>query len=274
MSQIRYPVRIGLGGWLAFGLWGWILPLAAFWVWTGLQTRLGWTRATVESVAALAAITAARFVGLSLYHRLLANRWPVTVVWDGAQIVSLPTDKNFPFLASVALPFGLVMGVVANLMGWSAVIPDRWFWLLLGAPLASLAFVAGSLFLYNRVASPWLGAIQVTADQGDGRMRAIAFQAASVRRATHLIVFLWVGAVTVVIALLGGSLLTVLARHIPAGIFGLEAGGFAVAVALFLGFWGSALLGIWYAAGARVYRIWQNGGGGIWWQEAGSHEAS
>ncbi len=274
MTGVRRLMRIDVGGWLLVGVWLWFLPLVFLWVWTGSQTRLGWSRATWEVGAVLALLILARVLGLALYHRWVAGRWPLTLVFQDGGLKYVPTPQNLPFLLAVTIPLGLGLGVLANLFGWSTVIPERWLLMPTLGPVVAGLFSLGSVVIYNRVAGPWLGSIQMTVEERHGWVRAVVFSSSQVRRTAHLVGFIWVVLVTLVLAGLGGTLLTVLAGHIPAGTFGVEAGLFSVAIVLFVGFWASGALSLWYGIGARVYRSWVSQGGGIFWQEAEVHEAS
>lgn len=274
MTGVRRLMRIGVGGWLIAGLWLWVVPLAFLWVWTGSQTRLGWIRATWEVGSVLGLLILARVLGLALYHRWVAMRWPLTLVFQDGGLKSLPTPQNLPFLLVSTIPLGLGLGVLANLFGWSTVIPDRWLWMPTLGPLVAILFSVGSVVFYNRLAVPWLGRIQMSIEEHPGWVQVVVFSSSGVRRTAHMVAFLWVVLVALGIAGLGGTLLTVLAGHIPAGTFGAEVGLFSVAVVLFLGFWGAGALSLWYGMGAGLYRSWAARGGGIWWQEGDGDEAS
>jgi hypothetical protein len=80
------------------------------------------------------------------------------------------------------------------------------------------------------------------------------------------LVFAWVvtgSGISIGLLMVG---LTVLARHVPAGYFGLGVAvfvGFALAA---LGLVAAVLMGLWARTAARLYNQWVGRGGGLRWQ--------
>lgn len=265
MTTVHRLREIDRTGWLVPGVWGWVIPIIIVWIWTGLQSRLGWVMATGESLSAAVLLVAARLLGLWVYQREIATRWPLTVYLEEGQVARLPIPNNAPAVISLAVPVGLGLGIQANAWGWTAVVPDRWVWVEAGTAVLSGLCALGTLLLYNWVIVPWLGPVRFEVGGGPHGQRIVRVDGSSVRRAATGLAFCWALGLVFGGAVLGGLLLSVLAHGIPAGLFGLASGGFAVAVALWVGFLVALLTGWWYGLGASAYGRWVQRGGGMRW---------
>ncbi|MCL5116558.1 MAG: hypothetical protein M1272_05345 [Firmicutes bacterium] len=267
MRQARRLTWMGLRGWIIMGAWVWALPVLMVWGWTGSQARLGWGLATGEAVVTWAAMVVVRGAAVLLYNYVISSHWPFTFITDDTRLFEVPLWPNIIASGTGAVPSGLAMAVLANLWGWTVVLPNRWTFTLVVVPAMAWIYALGTLVLYNRLVVPWFGPIDVEIQEQGGRRRLAGMRARSVRRAISLVTFGWLGTLLLVGALVAGILLTAVAHHFPAGAFGAEVAAFGLALAAFIGYWLAVVVGLWYGLGARVYQWWRGKGGGLDWQD-------
>lgn len=238
--------------WALAGFWIWAPPIVFVWVWSGAQARLGWRLATLESLSTWAALIVSRWTGIWLYNQLVARWAPLTWREDQGQVSFLPVTSNLAAMATLALPFGVLVGFLGNFWGWTVVIPERWWMFPASLFVAAWLYALGSLALYNHVVLRWRGimALRVRCQAGDSVVVEVA--ARLLFFSIAWMVFAWCLVVILVVWIVGGSLLAILAQHFPAGFFGFEVevfvavGGGCVAYGL------GVLLGLWYALGVRI----------------------
>lgn len=263
-QQLRY---IAPRVWAVIGVWIWALPTAFIWGWVGVQTRLGWRLATFEATLTFVGVLLARWAGAHLYDRLVAARRPVVWFMEADRIVRVPVGRNAGALAVLAVPFGVVVGLLANVWGWTLVIPDRWAIFPLALALAAWIYGLGSILLYNHVVVPRYGAVILNFRHQSGMWVLEAIGVRQLRLAVSVLTFGWILAGLLAVGIGGGILLTIVAHHFPAGSFGAEVALFGMALTAFVGFFAAWAIGYWYAWGARLYRWWQGMRGPIGWGE-------
>lgn len=249
--------------WILTGLWVWALPIAFIWVWTGTQARLGWARGSVEALGTWAAILVARGIAAWVYDRAVAHWRPFTWQGDAHKILKVPAGPNrIPLLVGSA-PFALSVGIMANVWGWTIIVPGRWAVFPLVLMAVVWLYAMGSLTLYNQVVVRWWGPLQWEQHGSEGS--GLRLRGRQLFRLISLVSFLWIIFAVVVLWGLAAVLLTVLAHHFPAGLFGVQVGLFGAAFTLFLGYWTSVVMGLWYALGAGLYWWWQSRRGPVIW---------
>ncbi len=243
--------------WIVAGIWVWALPMVFVWIWTGSQTRLGWRLGTVEALVTWASLLGARGIGVWLYNRLWSHSHPLTWISVDGRIVRVPVGINSRALLTLALPFALAGGILANVWGWTVIIPERWMLFPVMLLIASGVYALGSLTLYNQFVTRLGGAVTLSREHTPQGHQVIWIVGRPLFGAVAMLAFLWILSAIVVIWGVAAILLIMLAHHFPAGVFGVEVGLFSAALTLFFGYWTAVLVGLWYALGARLLRSWQ-----------------
>ncbi len=252
---MQRATRVSPGLWAFAGIWVWAPAILFLWIWTGTQVRLGWWLATVESLSTWAGLVLARWIAIWGFNRLVSSWAPLSWCEEQGSLVRVPVRVNLGIATSMALPFALIVGGVANVFGWTLVIPDRWITFPIGLFLAAVVYAVGCFTLYNLLARrSWR--VPISIDPILGPKTAWS-------HAVHrwFVVVAWLGFLWSVVAILllwivGGSLLIVLAGHFPAGWFGFKVEAFAVVSVAFICYWIALLIGAWYALGVRLIQ-WQ-----------------
>ncbi len=213
---------------LGVGLWA---PVGVFLgVWGQLRGGGDWLSPWGQAAATLGVLVAARWVGSAAYRRWSGVRTGSPSVC-GEPVGLRPLLSPFAFSA---VPFGVLVGTLANLWGWGILIPWHWVVLPFALIIAGWIYGAGSVVLYNGVVLPWCR------ERSDSPLRRL-------HRALALTGFSWLVLGTTVIVAVGSLLLLILAHRWPAGWFGLEVTVFGWAAVLFVGFWICYGLSWWYA---------------------------
>ncbi len=240
-----------------------------------------WLLNRVPLSGALVARWALAAVAFLVVRWLMAHWYNVTRRWRGRQAVELwisgpqlESVRTYRALAvgAWATPGAWLFGLALYAVGLLTFLGSGWIWAVgVGGPLLQLILMAGSAGLYTRVvggvsttlAAEWLG----PASAGPGPWARIgAVEPARARTVVSTLVFAWVvtaSGVSIALLMVG---LTVLARHVPAGYFGLGVAvfvGFAMAA---LGLVAAVLMGLWTRTAARLYNRWVAHGGGLRWQ--------
>jgi hypothetical protein len=237
-------------------------------IWTGTQTRLGWRLATTEAVATWLAVVCVRWLAVQLYNRWLAFSHPLVAVVEQNRILHVSGRDNILPLAAMALPFGVVVGLLADVWGWTLVIPGRWVVFPGLLALTAWIYAQGSVVFYNHIVVQWWQPVVMITESWDHdeNERAItSMRPQSLFQGVALLTFLWILTGIIVIGGVVGVLLLILAHHVPAGTFGAEVGIFAVALAAFLGFWAALVVGVWFALGAKAAQWWNSHRGRMTW---------
>lgn len=251
------------GPWMLAGIWVWIWPAVAMVIWLGGQPRIGWGSGILQTGIALAAALGLRGLGALTYNATAKWHGGMVLLQEGRDLVAVPVGRSLGAVATLAVPFGLGMSVIANGLGWSLVLPHHWLWVTLASPLAALLFGLGSLWLYNRWVVVFYGSLPVQFEPTAQGFVVAGFDAHKSRLVAAMLLFSWVVILLAVTVLGLLILLTVLAKHLPAGYFGL---GVAIFTGFFLagvGFLMAVLGGWWCYLGAIGYRRWYRRGGGI-----------
>jgi hypothetical protein len=262
---VRAIIRIHPLGWALAGLWLWAPSVVFTWVWTGTQVRLGWKLATVEAAVTWGLLVAARLVSAVVYNRIVAPRHPFVFEGASGEIVGAPVSANVATVAVCAVPFAVFLGFNGNLWGWTLIIPDRWvvFPVLLLA--AAAVYGAGSLVIYNAVVRVWQGTLRAEFSPGPGHDSLVYLAPRRIFRATAITTFVWFGIGIGGLWAVGGVLMVVLARHFPAGWFGLDVEIFVVSLAALAAYGIALIVGVWCALGAHLYFGRQRGANAWIW---------
>ncbi|PSR24118.1 MAG: hypothetical protein C7B45_00455 [Sulfobacillus acidophilus] len=259
MQERQRLIWIAPLNWALTGIWIWTPAIIFVMVWTGTQTRLGWRLAIIEAITTWLAIVCVRWLAVQAYNRWVVPAHPLVVLVRRNRIVGVPGWTNALPLAAMALPFGIVVGLLADVWGWTVVIPGRWVFFPGLLALAAWIYALGSVAFYNHVVVPWWDPLMIETESWgfDETERVLTYlRPQSLFCDVTLLTFLWFVTGIIVIGGLVGVLLVILAHHIPAGTFGAEAGTFAVALAAFLGFGAALVVGLWFALGAKVAQWW------------------
>ena len=268
MSHIYRVKRVDPRSWVIIGLWFWSIPAVLLCVWTGVQARLGWTLGSLEAVSGWIGVLAARFVAAELYNRVVSRHSALTWVTVGEWLKIIPLKSAWGIIVSCALPFGVFIAVLANLFGWFTIFPDPWGVAIVGLPIAATGYGALSIVLYNRVVAPFYANMRLAVDEKEGRMaRLVGLSGRETKVVAAALVFLWAVVLAVGVMTSAGTLLTVLAHHIPAGTFGLAMMFFGAAFMAMVGYAAALMAGWWFSLGVRCYQVWINRGGGLYFQE-------
>lgn len=237
------------------------------WAWTGVQTRLGWGLATIEALTTWMALVLVRWVSVQLYNHWVAPSYPLVGVVKDGRVLRLHGRANVLPLMTMALPFGIVMGLLADVWGWTLVIPERWVAFPLLLVVAGWLYAQGSVGFYNQVVVRWWEPVMIAQNRCSGDtgwiLQSIGPQ--SLFRAITLLTFLWILIGITGLVGLVGILLIILAHRIPAGAFGVSVGVFAVVFAAFLGYWTALAVGLWFALGAQISQWWNRHRGRMIW---------
>lgn len=230
---------------------------------------------------ALVAQWAAAAAAFLVVRWLMAHWYNATRRWRGRQAVELwisgpqlESARTYRALAvgAWAIPGAWLFGLALYAVGLLTFLGSSWVWAVgVGGPVLQLLLMAGSAGLYTRVVggvSTTLAAEWLPADRGGTGpwSRIGAVDAARARTVVATLVFAWVvtaSGISIGLLMVG---LTVLARHVPAGYFGLGVAvfvGFALAA---LGLVAAVLMGLWARTAARLYNQWVGRGGGLRWQ--------
>lgn len=240
-------VRVKVTRWVLWGLWLWGPLSLLLWVWAGIQSnRIGWGRGLLQAGSLLVAMVGARAVFAVLYNLILSERYPIRAHVENGAMKIIPVRENQPGMLALAVPGGILASLVANGWGWTGDLARQWWMVSAAGVMAAWLGVIGTGFLYNRVVVLILGPVFLR-QEGDG----VRWNSPSVRRAVHLLGFLWIAGGSGLILLVAWVLLVVLAQRIPAGLFGVETGLFLWAVLVFCGYWVAWLAGLWCELGVR-----------------------
>ncbi|MDA8198315.1 MAG: hypothetical protein M0Z54_02625 [Thermaerobacter sp.] len=212
---------------------------------------------------------------------LMAHWYNATRRWRGRQAMELwisgpqlESARTYRALAVGAwgIPGAWLFGLALYAVGLLTFLGSSWVWAVgVGGPALQMVMMAGSAGLYTRVVggvSTTLAAEWLPADGGaKGPWSRIgAVDPARARTVVATLVFAWVVAASgISIALLMVGL-TVLARHVPAGYFGLGVAVFVGFALAGLGLVAAVLMGLWARTAARLYNRWVGRGGGLRWQ--------
>lgn len=217
--------------WAVLGVAIWA-PVAVFLgVWGQLRDGPDWVLPWEQAVCTLAVLSGARWVAAAAYRRRSGVPSTAEAPTFGQRVETRVLLRPFAFSA---VPFGILMGTLANLWGWGILIPWHWVVLPVALMLGGWLYGAGSVVLYNGLVLPWC------AGRVGAPMRRL-------HRALALTGFAWVVALSTVIAGVGSLLLLILAHRWPSGWFGLEVTVFGWAAVVFMGFWICYGLSWWYA---------------------------
>jgi hypothetical protein len=224
----------------------------------------------VRILLAVAALWAVRWLMAHWYN--LSRPWRGRQAWEfwisGPQLESVRTYRTLA-VAAWAVPGAWLFGLALFGLGFLGATGGAWVWVVgVGGPVLQILLMGGTAGLYTRV----VGGVSTTllADwfaPGEGRWLRIArVDVGRARTVVATVTFAWAVTVTgasIALLMLG---LTVLARHLPAGYFGLGVAifvGFALAA---LGFVLATLMGLWGRWTAWLYNRWASRGGGLRWR--------
>ena len=212
---------------------------------------------------------------------LMAHWYNATRRWRGRQAVELwisgpqlESARTYRALAVAAwaIPGAWLFGLALYAVGLLGFLGGNWVWAVgVGAPVVQLLLMAGSAGLYTRVvggvsttlAAEWFPSDEAAADPW---LRVGMVDPARARTVVGALVFAWVvtaSGLSIALLMVG---LTVLARHVPAGYFGLGVAVFAGFVLAGLGLVAAVLMGVWARTAARLYNGWVGRGGGLRWR--------
>lgn len=247
--------------WTYTGLWVWAPAMLFVLIWTGTQVRLGWRLAVFESLCTWAMLALARWVGARLYNGWIASWAPLT--WlerpglgEGV-VLRLPPWSNAAAMGSLALPFGILLGILGNLWGWTQVLPDRWVLFPVVLAVSAWIYGLGSLVLYNRVIVHWFGPFTVQSEPLGGHQALLAhLDARPLFVGISMVSFGWLVTGIVLVWVVAGTLLIVLAHHFPAGWFGFEVECFGAVLGAAIAYLVAIAVGLWYVVGLTLFR-WQ-----------------
>lgn len=254
MADVRQVMRVNIRGWMALGFWIWFPGALVVWLWVGEQVRLGWFRATVSVVGTWAIIVSARGLSALCLNALSSymGGWQWIVRED--QVVRVRVWGSLSAISYAAIPFGVLTGLMINLWGWVNVIPHHWVVVPVALWMAAEVYGILSLTFYNEIIVRFYGPVHVTCRRlENGETILLQVSATPLRRVTTMWYFLWLLCILTMGFLVAGVLLIMVARHVPAGGFGMEVGAFAFVLALFVSYLASVAIGWWYLLGAKCY---------------------
>jgi len=227
--------------------------------------------AAVRWAAAWAGFLVVRWLMAHWYN--LTRRWRGRQSWElwvgGRQLEAVRTWRTAA-VALWAIPGAWLFGLVLEWLGLLHVLGREWIWVVaVGGPLLQFGFMTGTAGLYTRVVSGRTTALAARWFDETASGEWVRIGAVSPRRARRVataLVFAWAVIVTGVSI---GSLmlgLTALARHLPAGYFGLAVAILAGFMLVGLGLLAAALMGFWTRATVWWYNGWVRRGGGLRWR--------
>lgn len=227
-------------------------------------------------VAAAAAFVAVRWLMAHWYNatRRWRGRQAVELWISGPQLESARTYRALA-VGAWATPGAWLFGLALYAVGLLAALGSAWIWAVgVVGPVLQLLMMAGSAALYTRVvggvsttlAAEWLPDRASAGGSPEGWHRIGAVEEGRARTVVATLVFAWVvtaSGISIALLMVG---LTVLARHVPAGYFGLGVAVFAGFALAALGLVAAILMGLWARVAARLYNGWVARGGGLRWQ--------